>query len=338
MTTKEYILNALRESPDAPVSGASMSRSLNLSRNAIWKTIETIKTEGYEIETIGKRGYLLKSDANVLTQAQISSLLNVKKHNLLPVRRLVSSTNKKAKSMALRGEAEHGTILVANAQHRGQGRFGKTFVSPANHGIYISFILDAAELPFNIPTLITPYAAVAVSEAIEETCKKSPVVKWVNDIFLDGKKICGILAEIVQNTKISDKTWIILGIGINVTPAKEHEKFPNVIGSIFDCDANDLPVTRNEIAAAVINRILNINYKQATIIEKYRQRLFIIGKKIRIVGDLSETPQKKRHTLTEEPKIQYVTVKDVTSTGELLVETETGEIKTLVAGEISLDI
>ncbi|MCL1988540.1 MAG: biotin--[acetyl-CoA-carboxylase] ligase [Firmicutes bacterium] len=334
MTTREYILNALSESGETPVSGASMARNLNLSRNAIWKTIDLLKEEGYDIRTIGKTGYIIHSKANVFDKDEITKLLQTEECEVR-VRRSSISTNKTAKNLALQGKAGHGTVVVSNMQGRGRGRYGKEFVSPPKHGVYLSVILDPAKLPFSTPTMITPYAAVAVAEAIEETCKKSPLIKWVNDLFLDGKKICGILAETAFNPKVSDKNWIILGIGINVTPSVEHEKYSNIIGTIFDCEIKDLPVTRNEIAAAIVNRIMKIQYTQEQTIAEYRKRLFIIGKTVKINGEASFNRRRKQAI---EAVSYYAVVKDVTETGELLVQNEAGETITVSAGEVSLEI
>jgi len=173
----------------------------------------------------------------------------------------LDSTNITAKNLALSG-AMPGTVIIANSQTAGKGCHGKVFHSPPDHGIYISFVLDTEQLNYSTPPLITVSAAVSVCKAIEALTDKRPKVKWVNDILLDGKKICGILTESVISAQSHKIQCLILGIGINFdTPASEFPKeLQQTAGSLFD--TQPAPITRNQLAAEIINRILftNTNY------------------------------------------------------------------------------
>ncbi|MCL2819469.1 MAG: biotin--[acetyl-CoA-carboxylase] ligase [Oscillospiraceae bacterium] len=169
----------------------------------------------------------------------------------------LESTNLTAKKMALSG-ATHGTVIIADRQTAGRGQHGKSFHSPQGHGIYISFILDVNQLKLTSHNTITTAAAVSVCEAIESVCGKSPKVKKVNDIFLDDRKVCGILTESVIGAQSHEIKHLILGIGINFTTPPE--AFPkdlqNIAGAIFpDCSP---PITRNHLTAEIINRILSV--------------------------------------------------------------------------------
>ena len=225
----------------------------------------------------------------------------------------VESTNIIAKELAESG-AEHGTTVIANEQTAGRGRHGRSFYSAPGHGIYMSLVLEPAKLGFEAPAFVTVYSAVAVCEAIEVLCGKELKIKWVNDLFLGGKKICGILAE-----SVTDK--IILGIGINFTLPELPEELRPIVGAIFSQPLEKPPISRNCLAVDVIGRVLNPSYGRAEIIQKYKQRLFILGQKIRVEGAIQP----------------YEAIAlDVDEEGQLLVRNNVGEIITLSAGEISV--
>ena len=215
------------------------------------------------------------------------------------------------------GASLHGTVIMAEEQLAGYGRLGRSFFSPPGHGIYMSLIVDPDRLGLSAPTIITVYAAVAVCEAIESLCGKKPQIKWVNDIFLGEKKICGISAETVMDSK-GKINWIVVGIGVNFTlPAVPNELAP-IIGAIYE-GLSQAETTREQLANKIINKMLNPQLDGH--IERYKRRLFILGKKIRVEG-------------TDNP---YEAIAlDVDNAGQLLVKNESGEIITLTAGEISI--
>ena len=167
----------------------------------------------------------------------------------------LESTNITAKELAAAG-AEHGTVIIADYQTAGKGCRGKTFFSPAGYGIYISFVLHANLLSFENPASITASAAVSVCQAIEYVTGKSPKVKKVNDIFLNGRKICGILTESVIGAESHKMPFIILGIGINYnTPISDFpEELQSIAGSLYETQSP--PVTRSQLIAEIINNIL----------------------------------------------------------------------------------
>ena len=233
----------------------------------------------------------------------------------------LESTNITAKDMALSG-SEHGTVIIANSQTAGKGRHGKSFYSPPDFGLYISFILDLEKSDFKIPTLITAFAAVSVCEAIEAISEKTPLIKWVNDIFLDGKKICGILTESVTSVDNPAIQRVILGIGVNFsTPA---EKFPKELqqaaGSLFKAEKPH--TTRNHLAAEIISRIIfPKSQTEQKMLEKYRQRMLLLGKPVLVTG--------------AEESYEAIAV-EIDDTGRLIVKKSNGELIPLSSGEVSI--
>jgi BirA family biotin operon repressor/biotin-[acetyl-CoA-carboxylase] ligase len=186
----------------------------------------------------------------------------------------LESTNTTAKELAISGAA-HGTVVVAESQTDGKGRYGRGFESPKGSGIYMSIVLRPQDFGGK-PVLVTSYAAVTVCEAIESLTDKSPTIKWVNDVFIDGKKICGILTEAVSDFESGGVQWVVVGIGINFTA---NENLPEVAGAVFE----DSPcITRNRLIAEVVNRMLSFN--GTCDISEYRKRLMWVGERVTATG------------------------------------------------------
>lgn len=327
MDTKERILSILEERRGQVVSGAEIGRSLEISRNAVWKAINQLKAEGHKIEPSSNKGYRLSTDDDTLSLAGILPFLTsgssinprqIEAHQI-EVRQTVSSTNTLAKEMAISG-APHGTTIIANEQTAGRGRYGRSFFSPAGHGIYMSLVLDPARMGFDEPAITTIYTAVAVCEAIESVCEIKPQIKWVNDLFLNGKKICGISAEAVMDLVTgSTVQWIVVGVGVNFIPHELPEELVPIVGALYEMRENGKPnTTRNRLAAEIINRLMAADTDD--LIARYRERLFVLGKEVLVEGNEPYT----------------ATVLDINERGHLYVQKKDGEVKTLTAGEISI--
>jgi len=317
MKTKDTILALLEEKRGQAISGEDIAQRLNISRNAVWKVINKLKEDGHQIEATSNKGYSLNKNSDIISKVGIMSNLHVDAE--IDVHQKVESTNTIAKERAIAG-AKHGTVIIAEEQSSGRGRHGRSFFSPAGHGIYMSLVLKPEEIGFDNPALITVYTAVAVCSAIEKVCNKYPQIKWVNDLFVNQKKICGISAEIVMDLESQTMQWIVVGIGINFTlPANLPKELVSIVGAVHEVPPN---TTRNQLVAEVLNKMLAPNYKQQEIISEYRKRLFILGKKIRV----------------EAAEPYNAVAIDINEQGHLIVEDESGERKLLSAGEISVRV
>jgi len=232
----------------------------------------------------------------------------------------LESTNETAKTPEY-SKAKHGTIIIADTQTAGKGRMGRTFLSPPNCGLYITFILHPDKINFTVPTLITAFAAVAVCEAIEKLTDKKPHIKWVNDIYLDTKKICGILTESVNT--VDNTKHIILGIGINITPPPGDfpPELQSIAGTVFA--RNEAAITKSHLTGELINNILfPVNqYDENETLTKYKQRMPLLGK---MIG------------YTQNNTTQEATATDIDSFGRLVVTKSDGTIDHLSSGEISI--
>ena len=259
---------------------------------------------------------------NIITVEGISPFLS---HNKTPghinVFGSLESTNKTAKEMIMAG-TNHGTVVIADSQTAGKGRYGRVFHSPPGHGIYMSLILRSKQLWFDTPTLVTAFAAVSVCESIEAISDKTPQIKWVNDIYLNNRKICGILTESVT---VSGAQWTVIGIGINFSTPKAAfpEELRHIAGSVF---ADDTPtVTRNRLIAEIINRLISPKkrYSDKKLLDVYKKRLMMLGRNITVItGGESYS----------------ATAVDIDDTGRLIVRIGDGELQTLSAGEISISV
>lgn len=245
-------------------------------------------------------------------EGMIPFLSDKKTAEKIQIHACLESTNKTAKELAAAG-APHGTVIMADHQTAGKGRLGRSFFSPPMHGIYMSFIARPTEpMP-----LLTPYAAVAVCEAIESATEKKPQIKWVNDIFLNGKKICGILTEAAY------MQWAVVGIGINfdVAEADFPEHLRDIAGSVFF--DGEPTTTRNRLAAEIINKMAGIEnrFGKEETLGEYKKRLIMLGKKV-TVADPFETYE--------------ALAMDIDEIGRLIVKKKDGKILSLSSGEIKI--
>lgn len=325
MSTKNRILELLEQQRGESISGEHLAGVLGISRNAVWKAIKELQKDGYNIVAVTNKGYCLSAENDIISIPGIKPFLSERSQfyaNKIQVHKSLESTNKTAKEMAVAG-AEHGTIIIADCQTMGRGRYSRNFFSPSGGGLYMSIVLRPEAMHFKNPTSVTAFAAVSVCEAIESISTKVPRIKWVNDIFIDGKKVCGILTEAVTDFESGGLDWVVLGIGINVHTRTED--FPCDLQSIATSIYPDEKMSgmRNRLSAEIINRILGFETlpNETEIFEKYKKRLMVLGKKITVIQN----------------QVEYkATAIDVDSVGHLVVKNESGERITLSSGEIRI--
>lgn len=221
---KEEILRLLR-SADGYISGQELCNRFGVSRTAVWKAINQLKEAGYEIEAQQNKGYRLMAAPDLMTEAEIKSLLHtdwVAKEVLYFD--TIDSTNTKAQELAEKGYPS-GTLVVADKQESGKGRRGRSWVSPSGTGIFMTLMIKPDINPNNA-SMLTLVAALAVAKAITSVTGEKAMIKWPNDIVVNGKKVCGILTE--MNAQFDYINHIVVGIGINV----HNESFPEEISQM----------------------------------------------------------------------------------------------------------
>ena len=323
MKNRDRVLQILYRKNGECVSSSEITGELGITRSAVFKIINELKKQGFDIESIHHRGYRLGNEKDIISPEIINEIIEKERKN----RRIqyferVDSTNTFAKKILMEGES-YPDIIIANEQEQGRGRLGREFYSPKGTGIYCSFILDPF-IKIENSILVTVAASVAVSRAIEKVTKKDTRIKWINDIYIDDKKVCGILTEAVTDFETGIIGKIILGIGINFnTPS---ESFPDEItdraSSVFMDDT--LGVTRNQLIAQLIIEIdecMN-DIENDEIIRYYRNKSLVLGKMLEITYFGQEKP------------IQGKAV-DIDRNGFLIIETKNG-LLTLNSGEVSI--
>ncbi len=342
MSTRGNVLTALEENKGRAISGEELASRLNISRAAVWKAIQELRREGHSIEAITNKGYCLAPGSDVLSVEGILPHVKVRSAaDRIHVFKTLESTNLTAKKMALDG-APYDTVVIAEEQTKGRGRMGRNFFSPPAGGIYMTFILEP-RFDTSRSVLITTAASVAVCKAIEKVTGISCRIKWVNDIYMKDKKICGILTEAVTDFESGHIDHIVLGIGINYSTSRSvfPEELSGIAGSLFEnapktAAVNDSQpsegITRNRLIAEVINQMLEINenLESRDFIEEYKSRSFVLGKEILVIPTAG--PGKDRN-LTEGIPASAI---DIDGDGGLVVRYRDGTEQTLNSGEISI--
>lgn len=354
MATKEKILQALTSLSDGEfLSGEELAQSCSVSRTAIWKAIRSLEDEGYKIEAVTNRGYRILSSPDKLDEKIISS--NLTNYSDLGLKIFIfdelDSTNSEAKRRAAsvgsfrdsngnlteKGKSAYLSLFASESQTGGKGRLGRTFVSPKNCGVYFSLLYSPRGGVKN-PALYTAAAAVSVARAVSKIYGESPLIKWVNDLFLAGKKICGILVEGIANFETGSIDAAVVGIGINILKNHALEgEITKIVGSIEEAkslNGEKMPsVSKNVLIAEVVKNLIEFysafeNSDEKTIkemISDYRALSMLAGQTVTVnpvAGTSSESYKAK--------------VKDVDEEMRLVVETENGEIRKLNSGEVSL--
>ena len=345
MTTKEKVLKLLADAQGQAVSGERLADECGVSRAAIWKAVTSLRDAGNSIEGTTNGGYVL-SDNDIfsseifseafssrfpeLSDCHIECFKEIDSTNTYAKRILAECGNLRAADGKLTeaGSKYHRSVYVAESQTAGRGRLGRTFVSPEKSGIYIS-VIYAPEGGITNPARLTACAAVAICRAIK---KYNPQIKWINDIFAGGKKVCGILAEGVANFESGMIESAVVGMGINIKKNKTafEGELADVVGTLED--VAEVQLSRVQIAAEIAGQVLKI-FEEDTkspaahkaIIKEYKEASFLLGKKITVFPLIGDKKSSYKATAT-----------DIDDNAGLIVTLADGTKRTLSSGEVTL--
>ena len=320
MSTKNEVLRTLM-GESAALSGERLARRLGVSRNSVWKAIEQLRQEGYEIEAATNRGYQLTGVPNRISQPEIEKYLTAQTIGArMEIHPLLDSSNNRAKALAASG-APHGYLVIAESQSGGKGRMGRSFFSPEHSGVYITYVLRPQMLAEKA-VMITSMAAVAVARAIETLADVDVKIKWVNDLYINDRKVCGILCEASMDFETGGLEYAVLGIGINVTKME----FPPELASIATSIENECghPMSRSRLIAEISNQLeaLYGQLETGAFMAESRSRSNVIGRDVTVIrGD----ERYEAHAI------------DIDDTGRLVIRTASG-VSRVGSGEISLKL
>lgn len=329
MTTKDKILELLKENENRYLSGQQMAEELFVTRAAVWKAIKALQKDGYTVEAITNRGYRLIND---YASADIGAINEYLKHENVMIENLVihkfdevDSTNDLIRDFE---KDSDNVVVIAESQLKGRGRRGRSFFSPGGSGIYMSLLIHPDLRPTEA-TSLTCVMAVAICRAIKKVLDLDVSIKWVNDIFYLDKKVAGILTEGITSIEDGSLSYVILGIGINLF--EPTEGFPKDIkksaGALL-LKQTDGEV-KSKLCAAIIASFFELYYdiKNRSYLEEYRDRSMIVGHYVKVMeygkSDNIENSE-------------YAFVEGIDEDCHLVLKYDNGKIEHLSTGEISV--
>ena len=285
MTTREKILELLEAERGVYFSGEDIAGRLSVSRAAVWKAVKALQKDGYAIDAVTNKGYCLSAETDILSVQGIRKYLNHEStESDMTVLPTASSTNALLREKADSGAPE-GCMILANEQTGGRGRLSRSFFSPRDTGIYMSLLLRPKNYSAKEAVRITTMAAVAMCEAIESVSDEKAAIKWVNDIYVRGKKVCGILTEGSFSLESGLLEYAVLGIGINLYPPEDGfpRELADIAGAVFQTKQDD---AKNRIVSEFLNRFYSYYQEadQERYVGQYQKRSFVVGKQVTILS------------------------------------------------------
>lgn len=320
MSTKNDVLGELMAT-EAPLSGERLARRLGISRNSVWKAVEQLRRDGYEIEGVTNRGYRLAGAPDRVSEPEIRRWLTAQTIGArMELHARLDSTNTRAKALAMSG-APHGTLVIAESQSGGKGRMGRAFFSPEHTGVYITYVLRP-KMCAERAVMLTSLAAVAVARAIEALADVDVKIKWVNDLYINDRKVCGILCEASLDFEAGGLEYAVMGIGVNVAAMD----FPPELAEIATSVANECgkSVSRSRLIAEISNQLeaLYPQLETGAFMAENRARSNVIGRDIWVIRGDKRTAARAL---------------DIDAQGRLAVRTDDG-VQRLSSGEVSLKL
>lgn len=317
---RNKIIKVILNNKDNFISGEDLSNKLGISRTAVWKHIKKLKEEGYNIESVNKKGYRLVSfPGDLLTSENIKYNLQTKIigdniHHL----QTIDSTNEYLKRIG--DKSTDGTVVISEEQTRGKGRMGRTWQSKSGEGIWMSLLLKPNIIPFKAP-FITLVAGVSVVTALRKLNVPAQI-KWPNDIILNDKKICGILTEL--SAEIERVNYVIVGMGMNVKNMYFSGELEHKATSLYK---EGYVLQRVDIVDKILyefekNYIDYIeNDNKEHVLNLFRQYSNIINKEIYLIKN---------------DKRELVTCIDINDSGNLIIKDKDNNIREIMSGEVSI--
>ena len=314
---------ALLKAGDAPCSGEGMSRTLGVSRAAVWKAVEALRQEGYVISSAPHRGYRLEDSPDLLSPGELAGALAGRTVGAaLLCLDTVDSTNNELKRRA--DTAPDGLAVLAQEQTGGRGRLGRSFVSPAGKGLYLSVLLRP-QCVLADAGMLTAWTAVAVCRALERCCGVRAGIKWPNDIMLEGRRLCGILTELELEAETAALRHVIVGVGINVS--QDAADFGPEVAPVAISLAQALgrAPRRSQLAAEVLSALDDLYRafpaQKADYLARYRALCVTAGRAVRVLRP---------------GQVRTGTAEAVNEDFALLVRWDNGEQEALSSGEVSV--
>ncbi len=317
----DKVLDMLMASDDF-ISGEIISQTLGVTRTAIWKNINKLKSQGYEIESVRNKGYRLVERTSELVESSVR--LAMEGHTLFDVIKVfdsIDSTNTEAKRLWQSG-TECNSLIVASEQTKGKGRRGRRWLSPKGGSIAMSMLLTPDLEPMHA-AMLTLVAGLAVVKAVRELTALEVLIKWPNDLVVNNKKLCGILTE--MSAEVDYLNYVIIGIGINVNQKKMDASIEEMATSLGR-ETNKV-YSRPELIGAIVKSFEPI-YEQFVrernlgfMVQQYNEYCVNVGRQVKVLARGGEIIGEGM---------------GITNTGQLMVKQEDGNILEVNSGEVSV--
>lgn len=338
MSVKEQVLLLLEENKGEPISGEDIATKLSCTRASVWKAVKSLQNEGYMVEAVNNKGYTLKISPDVLSEAYIKDKVAEAGIDIsIDARKTVDSTNNVLKLIAAteaQSSKRQPLVCISEEQTAGKGRRGRSFFSPKNTGIYISFLLYP-DVPISEASMYTTIAATAEAKAIEKVSGFPVDIKWVNDIWMRGKKVSGILTEASTSIEDGSLEYVVVGIGINLYEPEGGfpDEIKSIAGSVFTDNA-PIENLRNNIASELIIQFMKYYEKgidNSDFLNDYEKRCFVIGKDVELTSP-------DHNSLNKDGSNPVVHVLGINNKCHLHVRFADGHEEYLSGGEISVKL
>ncbi|UQS87191.1 biotin--[acetyl-CoA-carboxylase] ligase [Nicoliella spurrieriana] len=313
--SNSQILKIFLNHPNQWLSGTAIAKQLSISRTMVWKTINILIDNGHQIERKHNLGYRYLGTTQLSAtkiSLQCSQSIQIKTFDQ------IDSTNKYAKDILNHKQITNPFVIIANQQTAGYGRRGRHFYSPANSGLYLTIAVPVEHHAMINPGLLTTTTAVAVVRALKVSYPQIPFqLKWINDIWVNGQKVGGIMTESIMDVELMQPSAIIVGIGINLST----KQFPSTINQpVTSISAN--PIDRNQLAADIINQFMQSypTYQSGIAMDEYRKLSVVIGKQVTI-------------NIRNQPIVG--TVEAIDDNGALMLRSADGQLQRVMTGEVT---
>lgn len=279
---------ALLSRADGFLSGEEMSRVLGVTRAAVWKEMDALRQAGWPIESSTRKGYRLAGPPPALSAPYLNARLAEDSlfAGKVRVEPLVDSTNTRLKAEASR--LPTGSALLAEEQSGGRGTHGRAFQSPRGDGLYLSVLLRPHVGLADLLTL-TGWVAVCAREGVERACGAPVDIKWLNDLYLNGKKLCGILTEFTLLAESGEPDYVVVGMGINMNQTRETFRAGGLENIATSLAIEGYPVERNRLALCLLEALdqLNLDFpdRRPDYLERYRAHCATLGRRVSFDGE-----------------------------------------------------
>lgn len=330
--TDELVLDLLIKNNEF-VSGEWISESLNISRTAVWKAINKLKSKGYMIESVPHKGYRFISSGDLLSSNELGRKCDT---NMLGKKiyyyESCESTNDEARSGSIRGDSE-GSVYISDSQTKGRGRLGRSWKDNVKKGIAMSLLLH----PMISPTQIMPVsliAGLAITKALAEVCKIKCQVKWPNDVVINNKKVAGVLIEMSTSGEMVQ--YIIVGMGINCNNSVFDDDIKDIATSVFL--ESGQTVSRKELICRILKIFEEDYFKWIDEMYESEDHLASFNKVPSYVAEYKSyciNINKKVVVHQRDQSFEGVAT-DISPLGELIMDIDGNEKRHVLSGEVSI--